>query len=221
MKALAAIETSTRSPSVALSASGRVQHADLSGQRRHASDLLPALAALLEAEGLEPRELDAIAVGIGPGSYTGLRVGCATALGLARGTGAKLCGVPSTEALVFAGLTPGQEAGVLIDARAGEVYFAHYRRVEHDVEVVAAPCVVARAELAPRLPRGLPLFADQAALAAGAVEARAGDVIAAAQPSAVAVLALAQRRLEQGGAHTPEQVQPLYLRAFAAVARKR
>lgn len=221
MKTLVAIETSTRSPSVALWCGGEVRTRSLGSERAHASDLLPALDGLLRDADLKPQAVEAVAVGTGPGSYTGLRVGCATALGLARGTGAALRAVPSTEALVWSALEPGREAGVLIDARAGELYFAHYRRGALDVEVVSAPRVVASAEVAGLIPDSLALFADARALAAGGVEALAPNVIGACEPDAGAVARLAALRLEQLGPHTPEQVQPLYLRAFQAKPRKR
>jgi tRNA threonylcarbamoyladenosine biosynthesis protein TsaB len=194
---------------------------DLAGERPHASDLLPALDELLAAAGLAPGALEALIVGTGPGSYTGLRVGCATALGLARGTGALLRGVPSVEALVFDGVPAGAEAGVLIDARAGEVYFAHYRRTPSDVEAVAPPCVVRRGELERSLPARLPLFADAAALAAAALEGRALDVLGPPLPRADALLRLGTLRLAQHGPHAPHEVEPLYLRAFAAAQRRR
>jgi tRNA threonylcarbamoyladenosine biosynthesis protein TsaB len=219
LKVACAIETSTRQPSLALWAAGRARSVDLAGERPHASDLLPALDQLLAAAGLAPGALEAVIVGTGPGSYTGLRVGCATALGLARGTGALLRGVPSVEALVFDGVPAGGQAGVLIDARAGEVYFAHYRRTPDDVEAVAPPCVVRRGELF--LPAGLPLYADAAALAAAALEERTGDVLGPPRPRAEALLRLGTLRLAQHGPHAPHEVEPLYLRAFAARLRRR
>jgi tRNA threonylcarbamoyl adenosine modification protein YeaZ len=93
------------------------------GPAAHARDLVPELERLLSAAGVERRDgklaLGAVIAGLGPGSYTGLRVGIATAQALARATGAALFGLPSFEALAFAELTPGQEGTVAMDARAG------------------------------------------------------------------------------------------------------
>lgn len=230
MTRLLAIETSTRAPSLALRVGERILTADLSGERRHASDLLPTVAALFERAGLElptvgsgelASPLDAVLVGTGPGSYTGLRVGCATALGLARGLGIPARGVPSVEALVLERAPPGTEVGVLIDARAGEVYFARYRRGAADVEVVTAPCVLERDALEPLLPADLPLFADQAALDAAGLRARTRELLGPAQPTASGVLALGALRLEQHGPEPQAGIEPLYLRAFAARPRRR
>ena len=93
-----ALETSTRQPSVAVRDATRVVERRLDRNGAHASDLLPALDALLTECGAGPRDITRIAVGIGPGSYTGLRVGIATAQGLARGTGAPLVGVSKVKA---------------------------------------------------------------------------------------------------------------------------
>ena len=91
------VETSSRRGSVAIQWNRRVSVADLEGQRAHATDLLPQLDRLLRehrVDGVVPsaRDASAIAVGIGPGSYTGTRIGIATALGLARASGARLIG---------------------------------------------------------------------------------------------------------------------------------
>jgi len=114
-----AIESSSRSASVAARAGGRVLQASLSSTRAHASDLLPALDGLVRELGLEPREVEAVYVGLGPGSYTGLRVGIATALGIARSSGAALLGVGSFEVLLWERLALGETGGVLLDGRSG------------------------------------------------------------------------------------------------------
>ena len=218
--AAVAFETSTRTPSVAVRARGETLETSLAGDRPHASDLMPALSELLGAAGVAPAEVEAVAVGTGPGSYTGLRVGVATALGLARGAGASLTALPSVEALVWGECAPREEAGVLLDARAGELYFAHYRRAEDGVEVVRAPCVVARGEIAGVLPPGLVLFVDQTVLEAAGVDG-SGRRVRAAVPRAGAVLELGLRKLAAEGGMDPGEVEPLYLRGVGARARRR
>jgi tRNA threonylcarbamoyladenosine biosynthesis protein TsaB len=216
-----ALETSTRTPSLALRHGDQVHEVLLESERPHASDLMPAMARLLDELELAPREIEAVLVGTGPGSYTGLRVGIATALGLAHGSDAALFALPSTEALVWNECAPGEEAGVLLDARAGELYFAHHRRTQTGVEAVRAPCVTTREELPDWLSSSLVLFADEDAVNAAGLQDADVHVVRDRVPHARAVLELGCLRLEREGAHAPDTVEPLYLRAFAAKPRKR
>ncbi|HEY5198563.1 MAG TPA: tRNA (adenosine(37)-N6)-threonylcarbamoyltransferase complex dimerization subunit type 1 TsaB [Solirubrobacteraceae bacterium] len=96
------------------------------GQRpRHTARLLPLAAGLLDGAGLRWHDLELIAVGLGPGTFTGLRIGIATARGLAASTGAPLVGVGTLRALASAAAGGGRVLGV-IDARRGEVFVAGY-----------------------------------------------------------------------------------------------
>jgi tRNA threonylcarbamoyladenosine biosynthesis protein TsaB len=92
----------------------------------HSTRLLPLAAALLAESGLGWREVERIAVGVGPGTFTGLRVGVATAHGLAQSSGAELVGVSSLRALALA-LDSGSSVLAAIDARRGEVFVAGYQ----------------------------------------------------------------------------------------------
>jgi tRNA threonylcarbamoyladenosine biosynthesis protein TsaB len=215
LTALVALETSTRRGSVALLADDVVTEAVLAGERAHASDLLPELDRLLGERGLRLDALDAVVVGLGPGSYTGLRVACATALGLARGAGLALVGVPSFEAAAFVALEPGEEGVVLQDARSGAVYHAWYRR--NDGVVVVSPPAVARPEdVAARLGAPLPLIGDEAALLALGLDAAARERLRPALPTAAVLARLGRARLAAHGPSAPEAIEPLYLRPFAA-----
>lgn len=156
-------------------------------------------------------------VGTGPGSYTGLRVGIATALGLARGSGARILGIASGEALVFGELAAGETGAVVLDARQGEIYFAAFRRLDGEVEVVEAPSVLAPGSVAGRIPRAARIFADASAERVLGLDAaqRARTVLDRA-PSAEALLALGSLRLARGIEHAPAAVEPLYLRPFTS-----
>jgi tRNA threonylcarbamoyladenosine biosynthesis protein TsaB len=96
----------------------------LAGRPGHARELLPAAVAVMERSGLRWEELDSVAVGIGPGMFTGLRVGIATARALGQAHGAALRPVSSLDALA-AGAGEGPVLA-LIDARRGEVFAAAY-----------------------------------------------------------------------------------------------
>ncbi len=219
---IVALETSGRAPSVAVRRGDREASRDLETERAHASDLLPTLDALLREVGGRPAEIGAVLVGTGPGSYTGLRVGIATALGIARGSGARLRGLPSGETLCFAELRPGEEGTVLLDARAGEVYLARYRRTADEIEVVRAPCVLPVAEVVGAVEEAGPIFGDREAIeAAGALAPLGPRFHAGVRAHARALLALGTKRLERLGAQAPSDVAPLYLRPFAVRARRR
>jgi len=215
-----ALETSSRPPSLALGVGDTVRAAALGESRRHASDLLPTLSALLKEQGVAPGDVDLVSVGVGPGSYTGLRVGIATALGLARGAGAAVVSVPSVAAMAYGALEVGQEGMVLLDARARELYVARYRREEHGVLELVAPSVTTKAELV--LVASDVILADAtAADAAELDEATRARVVTNRPPHAEAVLELGARRFAADGGEALDSVVPLYLRPFAASARKR
>ena len=215
-----ALETSSTAPSVAAGRGPLILERGL-GTRPHASDLLPELELLLQELGARPADIAAVLVGTGPGSYTGLRVGVATALGLARGTGALLLGLPSGEALAWSALQPGEVALHLLDARAGELYLARYRRVAEHVEVLVPPCVVAPAGVAAHLAGNELILADEGAVSAAGLDPADPRLRVGLTPRAAAVLELGIRRLEREGPHAPASVEPLYLRAFAAKQRRR
>jgi tRNA threonylcarbamoyl adenosine modification protein YeaZ len=203
MRLEVAIESSSRSASVAARSGARLLQAELAATRAHASDLLPALDGLVRELGREPREIDAVYVGLGPGSYTGLRVGIATALGIARSTGAALVGLCSFEVLLWERLQPGETAGVLLDGRSGGFYHARYARGAEGLEVLLAPAILPPEEARAR--------------AAGD-----GRTFGAEDPPrARALLELGAARLARGGPMRPEEVQPLYLRPFQATTRAR
>lgn len=221
-EATVAIETSTRSASVALKYGTEVRSATLTASRAHASDLLPELDRLCSELGTTPAAIQSVFVGTGPGSYTGLRVGIATALGLVRGTGAVLLGVPSGETVAYAELAPGAECAFLLDARQAQVYYARYRRGADDVEVLQPPCVMSTSEIGAKLEDDVTIFgdatvADAASLSAAQRARLVTDVI----PSAARLIDLGREQLARRGPDAPESVEPLYLRPFAAKARKR
>lgn len=215
--AIAGFEASTRSPTVALSFGDRTVERALTGGRPHASDLLATLGDLLSEASLTPADLEWVVVGTGPGSFTGLRVATAAALGLARGSGAKLFGVPSAEVLLWRELAVGEVGAQLLDARQGEVYLAVYRRRIDALESLVAPCVLRPEELAARVPHDARCFAEAGLEQSPALDEglrRRLRVDASARASSL--IDLARRRFASEGAHGIAQLEPLYLKPFAA-----
>lgn len=105
----------------------------------HATRLLPMAAGLLAEAGVSWGEVERIAVGVGPGTFTGLRIGVATARGLAQSLGNELVGVSSLRALAFGAAHEAREVLAVIDARRGEVFVAGYGEGRE----LLAPCVLA------------------------------------------------------------------------------
>lgn len=193
---LLALDTAGASVTVAVHDGGRVLAEyppdDGGTGRRHAEDLVPAIAAVLARAGADRRDLTAVAVGVGPGPFTGLRVGVVTARVLGGVLGVPVHGVCSLDALAEAACGAGAalpaEFTVALDARRREVHWAAYRRVGEAGwrrtagPAVAAPADVPRgsspvvgragllypAELGPPVP-GVPLDVGAGALAAVAV----------------------------------------------------
>lgn len=139
-----AFDTATAATAVALltgETAAERRHDPAPGERPgHVSEVLPLAAQLLDAAGLTFADVDRIAVGTGPGTFTGLRIGVATARALAQGSGAELTGVSTLRALAAAAEPEAGGAPVLavIDARRGEAFVGAWRG---DDEVVPPAAV--------------------------------------------------------------------------------
>ena len=135
------IDSSLQESSVSIARDGSMlQHLTNSSQKDHAAFLHKAIKEVLNAAGFTSKNLDAIAVTAGPGSYTGLRVGFAAAKGLSYALGKPLISINTTEAMAKAvWLANGKQPGYycpMIDARRNEVYTAIY---DSDLKEIASP----------------------------------------------------------------------------------
>lgn len=134
-----------------------------SAGRAHARRIIPALDELLAGCGVDRSRLAGICVGTGPGSYTGLRVGIATALGLARGLDLHAAGAGTLQAQAASAFRRGDVSEVLVvqDARRGNVYVGHYRNSPTGIITVAEPAKRALADVeAEAAARNVPLLSD-------------------------------------------------------------
>jgi tRNA threonylcarbamoyladenosine biosynthesis protein TsaB len=175
----------------------------------HARELMPAVASVLDESGLELSELDAIAVGVGPGSFTGLRIGVSTARGLARSADVELRPVSSLAALA-AGIPAAWKLPVL-DAKRGEVFAALYE----ESEPVWDPLVARPEELAARAAESgkAPLASGDGSLRFQGVLEAAGIRVEPEASRAHVVRALHVCRLGAAApAAPPDAVVPDYLR---------
>jgi tRNA threonylcarbamoyl adenosine modification protein YeaZ len=122
-----AIETATNVCGVALAEGGRLTgEAVVDGGLSHSSKLIEMVGRVLGDSSLELSQVDALAVSVGPGSFTGVRIGLGTALGLAAGTGLPIVPVPTLDALAWAQLPFSGIVCAFTDARRGEVYYSLY-----------------------------------------------------------------------------------------------
>lgn len=122
------IETSTMTGSVALMDEERlIAEYTLNLRETHTSRLMPAIDRILKDASLTLKDLDGIAVSLGPGSFTGLRIGIATAKGLAQGLNIPIVGIPTLDGLAFNLFHCKDLICPILDARKGEVYCALYR----------------------------------------------------------------------------------------------
>lgn len=124
---LLALETSDRIASIAYYCDGLVRSASLDGSLRHAETVLPAVDELLNDNGITLGELDALVVDVGPGSFTGVRIGVTIANALASAVAKPVIAVNSLEALAQPYRSEGRACAVIIDARNGNGYAALYK----------------------------------------------------------------------------------------------
>jgi len=189
---------------------------------RHAETILPSVQALLTEADVNLRDLDVIAFGRGPGSFTSLRIGASVVQGLAFGAGLPVLAVSSLAALAQS--CGAQRVHAAIDARMGQVYVATFERGKDGQVVASGPeCVCAPVE-AP-LPDGVGWTGSGSGWDqyADALSARLGTRLEkwlpGQFPRAGAVAALAAERYVAGEALPPERALPVYVRDD--VARKR
>jgi tRNA threonylcarbamoyladenosine biosynthesis protein TsaB len=208
----AAIETSTQWCSVALWSGGEIASVERWAGHRHSELVLPMLFSL---EGFSPAALDAIAFGAGPGSFTGLRIACALAQGLALPRGLPVLGVSAFEAIAAESGAP--RVAACIDARMREVYYAALEKEgARWREVVPAQCVAPDALRRP--PGG-------GWVGCGSGFAAYGDLgfersFPSVHPTAAAVAALAAPRLAAGEGVDAALAAPAYLRDKVALTRE-
>ncbi|WP_413732852.1 tRNA (adenosine(37)-N6)-threonylcarbamoyltransferase complex dimerization subunit type 1 TsaB [Sodalis sp. RH20] len=215
-----ALDTATEACSAALWINGEISERFEISPREHTRRILPMVDSLLAEAGIELAQLDALAYGRGPGSFTGVRIGIGIAQGLALGAGLPMIGVSTLAALAQGAWRRCGISRVLcaIDARMGEVYWAQYQRGDSGAWLgEAGEKVVKPDQLAPQAAE----LAGQWATAGTGWQTYPGLIAPPAMqlvdgqtllPSAVDMLPLAVLRLSQGEALAVELQAPTYLR---------
>ena len=219
---LLAFETATEACSVALSVDGEIVERFELAPRRHAELALPWADALLADAGLARSQLDAIAVGRGPGAFTGVRLAIAIAQGVALGLDRPLLPVSTLAALALPAARGNPDAPVLaaIDARMGELYVAGYRFVGDTLQPLFDEALLAAEQV--DVDRegwhgvGTGFGAGDGALVSQ-LEGKLVAFDATALPHAADVARLGALAFAAGGAIAPELIEPAYLRNNVAM----
>ncbi len=216
---LLAIETSTQICAVALTENEHLlaEHR-INIKNVHAARLFPVIRAVLDSASFEQQELNGIAVSIGPGSFTGLRIGLSAAKGLALGLGIPLVAVPTLQVLASqAPIRHGHICAVL-QARVDEYYAAVYLRQNYKDRLIKETQIYYHDELYQIIP-------DDACLIGHTSRLQEVDVLkhgcffapqAAGHLSAFAVARIGGQKLLKGEFATLETVEPMYHQQFIA-----
>ncbi|MGY0616257.1 tRNA (adenosine(37)-N6)-threonylcarbamoyltransferase complex dimerization subunit type 1 TsaB [Vibrio sp. FJH11] len=215
-----AIDTSTENCSVALLVNDQVISRSEVAPRDHTKKVLPMVDEVLKEAGLTLQDLDALAFGRGPGSFTGVRIGIGIAQGLAFGADLPMIGVSTLAAMAQASyrLHGATDVAVAIDARMSEVYWARYTRQENgewvgvDEECVIPPANLvaeAKADEVRWTTAGTGWDAYQPELAGLPFSVTASDVL---YPDSQDIVVLAKQELEKGNTVPVEESSPVYLR---------
>jgi tRNA threonylcarbamoyladenosine biosynthesis protein TsaB len=186
--------------------------------RRHAETLAPQIDFVRRSAGIELNEVSVVAVDIGPGLYTGLRVGIATALTVAHSLGVPMIGVPSLDLVAFGVRFTQRRIVAALDARRGEVFHASYRYSPGGLQRIDDHQVNSPEELASDL-----VAWGEDCLVVGDGALRHGDLFrdlsgievaeqGHAYPSASSLVQLAHAQALREQWVQPTEIRPLYLR---------
>jgi len=179
---------------------------------RHARDLLVAVDAACGRAGWRPRDLDTVAVSIGPGSFTGLRIAVTLAKVIAWDTGARVVAVPSLRALAENAPADCRRLACIRDAKRGGLYASVFERTEDGLDETFGPALIQPDDLARRLEKPTLVLGRGAAKAAEALAAFevAPETLWDVRPAAVGRLGYAMG--ERGEFADPLRLEPLYIR---------
>ena len=231
MSLILCIETGTDICSVGIARDGELMSLRESDQGRdHAKQVAVFVDELLRETGVKPDELDAVAVGMGPGSYTGLRIGVSFAKGLCYGLNIPLLAVGSLEALTDVAIKD-YEAGIIqvegwdeaflcpmVDARRMEVYTQMFDAQGLPLNEVKAEIVTEESFEEWRNERQLVIFGNGAAKCR---EVLSDATYINVTPSARGLAALAHQRLEAGQTEDIAYFEPFYLKDFIIIPSKK
>lgn len=205
-----AVDTSSERTSVALVDEGAVRGEVRLVTAMPSVAVLPALEFLLRSAGIGPADVEGYAVVVGPGSFTGVRVGLGTVQGLALGSGRPCVGVSTLDVLAAGIVGEGDRLVAMVDAYRDEVFVGRYDR---EAEPLGPPSREAPADAIASLPAGGVVTGDGALRHEAAIRSRATGVRIVPQPFLAATLGrVGERLLRAGHGIAAAELRPLYLR---------
>jgi len=214
-----AFDTSTEFCSVTLRLDGQSLNKQVLAGRRHSELLLPMIQETLAEAELPLAQLSGIAFGAGPGSFTGLRIACGVAQGLAFAVDLPVIGISTLEAIAQKNAT--QKVIVALDARMGEIYHAAYQQFAHRWQTVSAPILC--------LPNQAPTISGDHWVGCGSGFDAYDKVLStlynghikkinyALYPHAEAIAQLATHQFADGSGTDPSNAAPIYIRNKVAL----
>jgi tRNA threonylcarbamoyladenosine biosynthesis protein TsaB len=212
-----ALETSSLAGSVALLADDHLLAQQSLAAGRSTQTLAPAIDRLLKDAGLRPADLNLVAVTIGPGSFTGLRIGVTTAKTLAYAVGAQVLGLDTLEVIACQAPRESRELHVVLDAQRKELFLARFRWEEDQLVRLDESRIVAAETWLAELQPGSIVTGPGLARLEDRLPTRVQTVdLALRQPAAEAVGRLALRHYREGRRDDLWKLAPQYLRASAA-----
>ena len=222
-----AIETATMVGSIAILDAARViSEVTLNARATHSERLMATIDRLLSDSDLSIDDMDGIAVSIGPGSFTGLRIGLSAAKGLSYASGKPLLGIPTLDALALNMTFSSYLICPIQDARKGEVYTALYRPGAKSPEKMTDDIVVSPDALAGMITEKTIFLGDGVNRYRELLVKQLGELYNEAPiplqlPRASNVAMLALKRLEKGDTDDPFTMIPRYIRKSEAEIRWR
>jgi len=227
------IETSTAVCSVSLGKDGELlAYKENKEGMNHATHLTVFIDAILKENQLTPNDLDAVAVSMGPGSYTGLRIGVSTAKGLCYGSSLPLIAVSTLQAMT-APLLKNEailsqlgdpEASIfcpMIDARRMEVYTAFYSSKNEEIREISAE-IIDEASFAADLEKTeIVFFGDGSSKCQSSLQSQNAIFVSDITPTAVGMVQLAEAKFQAEDFENVAYFEPFYLKDFVATTPKK
>lgn len=219
------IDTTTKFLCLGLYADGKVYGYSLETGRKLSSLLVPCIKNVLEAAGLKVSDIDYFACGLGPGSFTGIRIGMATIKGLSVTSSKAVIGVPTMDILAE---NVGEEGTLIIpaiDARRGLIYSSSYRKEKGELKRKSGYKLLTPEEFIATLSRRAVVFGDGADLYKKKIYSACGSVSFLDKdywfPKPHNLIKLALCRVRSGQVFSAEEIKPIYIYPQECQIKKR